>query len=44
LIERTYDLVRFNEFEKGGHFAALERPDEFVADVTAFVRQVRDRR
>ena len=44
LIERTFDLVRFNEFEKGGHFAALERPDEFVADVTAFVRQVRDRR
>jgi microsomal epoxide hydrolase len=44
LIERTYRLERFSEFERGGHFAALEVPDLFVADVAAFVRQVRDLR
>jgi pimeloyl-ACP methyl ester carboxylesterase len=44
LLERTYRLERFSEFERGGHFAALEVPDLFVADVAAFVRQIRDRR
>ncbi len=44
LIDRTYRLERFSEFERGGHFAAMEVPDLFVADVAAFVRQVRDLR
>jgi microsomal epoxide hydrolase len=44
LIERTYRLERFAEFERGGHFAALEVPDLFTPDVAAFVRQVRDLR
>jgi pimeloyl-ACP methyl ester carboxylesterase len=42
LIEKTYNLVRFTEFERGGHFAALEVPDLFAADVAAFIRQVRN--
>jgi microsomal epoxide hydrolase len=41
LVAKTYDLLRFTEFERGGHFAALERPDDLVADVTAFLREVR---
>jgi pimeloyl-ACP methyl ester carboxylesterase len=41
LLEKTYNVVRFSEFDHGGHFAALEQPDAFVGDVTAFVRQVR---
>ncbi len=41
LLEKTYNLVHFNEFDRGGHFAALEQPDAFVGDVSAFVRQVR---
>jgi len=41
LLERTYNLVHFTEFESGGHFAALEQPDAFAADVGAFVRQIR---
>jgi len=41
LLERTYNLVHFTEFDRGGHFAALEKPDEFAGDVSAFVRQVR---
>ncbi|GAB0115163.1 epoxide hydrolase family protein [Acidisoma sp. C75] len=42
LVERTYNLVQFTEYEGGGHFAALERPAEFVEDVSRFVRLVRN--
>jgi pimeloyl-ACP methyl ester carboxylesterase len=44
LIERTYRLERFSEFERGGHFPALEVRDLFAEDVAAFVRQVRELR
>lgn len=29
-------LVYFNELSRGGHFAAMEQPETFVAEVTAF--------
>ncbi|MFK0252748.1 epoxide hydrolase family protein [Streptomyces sp. NPDC090445] len=39
LAERRYpSIVHWSEFERGGHFAAMERPAEFVADVRAFRR------
>jgi microsomal epoxide hydrolase len=41
LIEKTYRLEQFSEFDRGGHFPALEEPDLFVADVSAFVEHVR---
>jgi pimeloyl-ACP methyl ester carboxylesterase len=41
LLEKTYQVERFSEFERGGHFASLEQPDLFVGDVAAFVKQVR---
>ena len=41
LLEKTYRLVRFREHDRGGHFAALEQPDLFAAEVASFVRQVR---
>ncbi len=41
LLDKTYRVVRFTERDRGGHFAALEQPDLFVADVAAFVQQVR---
>ena len=41
LLEKTYNLVRFTEFPRGGHFAAMEQPDAFVADVAAFIHTVR---
>jgi microsomal epoxide hydrolase len=44
LIAKTYRLEHFSEFDRGGHFAALEVPDLFIADVAAFVRHVRARR
>lgn len=35
-IERSFDLVRWTEHARGGHFAALEHPDAFATDVRAF--------
>ncbi len=40
LVEKSYDVVRWTEFERGGHFAAMENPDDFAVEVSAFVRQV----
>jgi pimeloyl-ACP methyl ester carboxylesterase len=44
LAEREHRIVHWSEFDGGGHFAALERPDAFVADVRAFFRMLRERR
>ena len=44
LLENTYNLVQFTEYERGGHFPALERPNEFATDVAKFVRHVREAR
>jgi pimeloyl-ACP methyl ester carboxylesterase len=38
---RFSDIRHWTEAERGGHFAALEQPDAFVADVRAFFRLVR---
>jgi pimeloyl-ACP methyl ester carboxylesterase len=38
---RFSDIRHWTEAEQGGHFAALEQPDAFVADVRAFFRLVR---
>lgn len=34
------DIVQWNAFEKGGHFAAMERPDELVKEIRSFARKV----
>jgi pimeloyl-ACP methyl ester carboxylesterase len=39
--EARYNITRWTEFNRGGHFAALERPAEMVADIQAFFRTVR---
>lgn len=36
VLERSFNLVRYVEQPRGGHFAALEVPDLFAADVTEF--------
>ena len=38
---RYTDIRRWTEFDRGGHFAALEQPVSFVDDVRAFFRLVR---
>ena len=35
-VERSYNLVHWSELPKGGHFAALEQPELFARDVSAF--------
>ncbi|TCO61014.1 epoxide hydrolase family protein [Actinocrispum wychmicini] len=38
LVEQQYTVTHWSEFDRGGHFAALEVPDLFVPDVRAFFR------
>ncbi|HEY7172394.1 MAG TPA: epoxide hydrolase [Vicinamibacterales bacterium] len=40
-VEARYNLKRWTEFPRGGHFAALEQPDALVGDVRAFFRDLR---
>jgi pimeloyl-ACP methyl ester carboxylesterase len=39
--ELQYTVVHWTEFDRGGHFAALEVPDLFVEDVRKFFRRFR---
>lgn len=41
IAERTNTIVRWTEFDRGGHFAAMEEPDLLAEDVRAFFRGVR---
>jgi pimeloyl-ACP methyl ester carboxylesterase len=41
LAERSNKIVHWTEFDRGGHFAALEQPDLLVDDVRAFFRTLR---
>jgi pimeloyl-ACP methyl ester carboxylesterase len=42
-LEGRYNLVRWTEMPKGGHFAALEQPDLLVGDLRAFFAGLRNR-
>jgi epoxide hydrolase len=37
--ERDHNVVHWSEFERGGHFFALEQPQQFAADVREFFRR-----
>jgi epoxide hydrolase len=39
--ERGNNIVHWSEFDRGGHFAALEAPDLLVGDIRAFFRSLR---
>jgi pimeloyl-ACP methyl ester carboxylesterase len=41
IAERTNHIVRWTEFDRGGHFAAMEAPDLLIGDVRAFFRELR---
>ena len=36
-VERGYNVTRWNEFPRGGHFAAVEEPELLAADIRSFV-------
>ncbi len=40
-VERENDLQHWSEFDRGGHFAALEEPDLLLDDVRTFFRDRR---
>ena len=40
LVERHMNVKRWTEFNRGGHFAAMERPQDFIEDVRAFAREL----
>ena len=42
IAERSTNIVRWTEFDRGGHFAAMEEPDLLIADIRAFFRDLRD--
>ena len=43
LAERDLaNIVHWSEFDRGGHFAAMEEPDLLVADLRAFSRKLRE--
>lgn len=37
-VERGYALARWRDMPRGGHFAAMEVPDLFVADLRDWAR------
>ncbi|MCI0398257.1 MAG: epoxide hydrolase 1 [Chloroflexi bacterium] len=39
--EQANNIVHWSDFDRGGHFAAMEVPDLFVGDVRAFFRKLR---
>ena len=39
--ERAYNITRWTEMPRGGHFAALEEPELLVEDIRGFARSLR---
>ncbi len=43
LVDLKYrNITQFNEFDDGGHFAALENPCILVDDIRSFVKKVQN--
>ncbi len=40
-VDRIFNIKRWTNMSRGGHFAALEQPDLLVDDIRAFVRTLR---
>jgi len=38
LLEYFYNIQHFELFDKGGHFAALERPDSLASEIQKFAQ------
>ena len=41
LADHTHNIVHWSEFDRGGHFPAMEVPELLVDDVRAFFRPFR---
>jgi len=40
-VEGRFNVQRWTEFERGGHFAAMEQPAALLEDIRAFFRTLR---
>jgi epoxide hydrolase len=40
-VERRYNVTHWVDMPRGGHFAAMEQPELFAADIGAFFKGVR---
>jgi len=40
-VDRIFNIKRWTNMSRGGHFAALEQPDLLVDDIRAFARTLR---
>lgn len=40
-VSRVYDIRRWTEMKRGGHFAAMEQPQALAEDIRAFFRPLR---
>jgi epoxide hydrolase len=42
-VERVYTrVIHWTDFDKGGHFAAMEQPEKLVADIRSFAQKLKD--
>jgi hypothetical protein len=41
IAERTNTIVQWTEYDRGGHFAALEQPELLAGDIRCFFRGLR---
>jgi pimeloyl-ACP methyl ester carboxylesterase len=39
--ERSYNITRWAEMPRGGHFAAMEQPESLAGEIRAFFRSLR---
>ena len=37
--ERFYNIQRWTKMNKGGHFAAMEQPEDLAKDIRTFVKE-----
>jgi pimeloyl-ACP methyl ester carboxylesterase len=42
IADRTNNIVQWTEYDRGGHFAAMEQPELLVSDIRMFFRGLRD--
>ena len=41
-VDRLFNVVQWNEYPSGGHFAALEEPDTLVKDIRSFFSKIKN--
>ena len=40
-VDRLYNVVQWNEFSKGGHFAAMEEPELLIKDIIDYFNLIK---